>query len=395
GVGRFYDRFQLGFFGDTFLDAVTITQGFIERFPLAGSNPQLFFDLAQANGLTTLNQIRDFLAAQIEGGAGPLLNSAPTVDNPNRKQAYADTISLGYQRELQRGFAVAADLIHVANRDTVVTVDLNPSSTAQGGRPNLSVVDGQRVALGSITSFVNAGESDYDAVQLSARKRFNGRWGGRLAYTYGNSDSNHGGGGAGFATAYFQTRTETGYNFDTGEILGEPLALNLNDPRATGQPLNWTRDHNLVISGQYAVPGTRWRENQGLLVAGIFRYLSGDHYTIFDNSAFLDNGNRAPAAAGTYSSPDPRGRAQRDVSFDGGLNGAENPGFRRLDLSLRYTLPFHKRFQVTLLGDVFNALDAVNWRGAGANREGTSSFLVPTATQLPPRAYQLGARIEF
>ncbi len=395
GYGRFYDRFQLGFFAGTFLDAVTISQGFIQRFPLAGSNAQLFFDIAQANGLTTLNQLRDFLVGQVEGGAGTLINSAPTVDNPDREQSYADTFSLGVQQELGRGIAVAVDLIHVENRDTLVTVDLNPNSSSQGGRPNLSILNGERVSLGSVTTWFNAGESDYDALQLSARKRFDGRWGARVSYTYGDTDSNHEGGGGGVASAYFQSRTETGYNFDTGQIIGSAPDLNLDDSRATGQPLRWQRDHNLVISGQYAVPGTSWRENRGLIVAGIFRYLSGDQFTIFDNSARLDNGRRAPAAAGTYSATDPRGRAQQGISFDGGLRGAENPGFRRLDLSLRYTLKFHDRFNVTLSGDVFNVLDAVNWRSAGANREGTGSFLVPTSTQLPPRAFQLGARIEF
>ncbi|MCH9650040.1 MAG: TonB-dependent receptor [Deltaproteobacteria bacterium] len=395
GYGRFYDRFQLGFFANFFLDSVSISQGFLERFPSAGSDPQLFFDIVQANGLTSLDELRNFLAAQLEDGAGPLLNSRPTVDNPNRKQAYADTFSLGWQQELGGGYALAVDLIHSENRDTLIAVDLNPFSSSQGGRPNLSIVDGQQTSLGSITSYVNEGESTYQALQVGLRKRFDGRWGGRLSYTLGDSDSNNEGGGGGTSTAYFQSRTESGYNFDTGQFIGAPLNTGLDDPRSSGQPLNWHREHNLVLSGQYSVPGTQWRDNGGLLVSGIYRYLSGSQFTIFDSSAFLDNGSRAPAAPGTYSATDPRGRAQTNIRFDGGLRGAENPGFRRVDLSLRYRLPIFGRYSVILLGDVFNALDAVNWRDAGANREGTGSFLVPTSTQNPPRAYQLGVRFEF
>jgi len=395
GYGRFYDRFQLGFFANFFLDAVTINQGFVERFPSAGTDEQLFFEIAQANGLNTLNELRDFVVAQIESGAGPLLNSRPTVDNPNRKQAYADTFSLGFQHEIWDGVSLAIDLIHSENRDSLIAVDLNPFSSAQGGRPNLSIVNGEVVSLGSITSYVNAGESTYDALQLGLRKRFNGRWGGRVAYTYGESDGNNEGGGGGTAGAYFQARTESGYNFDTGQFIGEPLDLNLNDPRADGQPLNWHRDHNLVLSGQYVVPKTSWRNNRGLVLSGIYRYLSGNRFTILDNGVFLDNGSRAPAPSGSYSATDPRGRAQQNISFDGGLRGAENPEFQRLDLSVRYEIPLPAGLSFTLLADVFNALDRVNWRSAGGNREGTASFLVPTSTQQPARSYQLAVRLEF
>jgi outer membrane receptor protein involved in Fe transport len=65
GYGRFYDRFQLGFYQDFFQDAIAITQGFIIRFPDAGIIQQLFYNLAQANGITTLAGLRDFLARQI------------------------------------------------------------------------------------------------------------------------------------------------------------------------------------------------------------------------------------------------------------------------------------------------------------------------------------------
>jgi outer membrane receptor protein involved in Fe transport len=395
GYGRFYDRFQYGFYQDFFQDAITITQGFILRYPDAGINQQLFFDIAQANGITTLAGLRDFLVRQLESGAGTVLNTAPTVDNPNRRQAYVDSASLGAEHELLPGVSIALDFIHNENRDTLLLVDLNPFSQSQGGRPNISIVNGQPATLGSINSYVNAGRSEYDSLQFSLRKRFTGSYGGRLSYTWSRSSGNYGNAGAGSATAYFQSRTQSGYNFDTGQWIGEPLDLNLDDPRNDGQPVNWLREHNLVLSGSYHVPHTGWRNARGLTVSGIFSYLSGDRTTILTNTR-LDNGNRAPAPAGTYDSSPPSDIGFDDVRFDGTFFGAEQPDFQRLDLALRYDLPIVRGISVALTGEVYNATSEENFLSVGNNIFGTAGFLTPTSTYNPGgRQYQVGVRLDF
>ncbi len=395
GYGRFYDRFQLGFYQGFFQDAVTITQGFIVRFPDAGVNQQLFFDLAQANGITTLAGLRDLLVQQLESGAGTRLNTAPTVDNPDRTQPYVDSYSLGAEHEVLPGISVALDYIHNENKEVLLAVDLNPFSQARGGRPNISIVNGERVALGSITSFVNAGESEYDTLQLSLRKRFTGRYGGRLSYTWSRSSGNYGNAGAGLNTAYFQTRTESGYNFDTGEWIGQPLDLNLDDPRNDGQPVNWLRTHNLTLSGSYQVPRTGYRDGRGLLISGIFSYLAGDRTTILVNTR-LDNGNRDVAPAGNYSAAPGSDIGLRGVHFDGTFFGAEQPDFKRLDVALRYDLPLLAGISVAVSGEVYNALGEENFLSVGNNISGTAGFLVPTATYNPgARQYQFGVRFGF
>jgi outer membrane receptor protein involved in Fe transport len=395
GWGRFYDRFQLGFFQNFSQDAITITQGFLLRFPNAGVNQRLFFDIAQQNGITTLAGLRDFLARQLEGGAGAVLNSAPTVDNPDRKQAYVDSLSLGAEHELRPGLSAGIDLVHNENRDTLLQVDVNPFSQARNGRPNISVLNGQRVALGAITSWVNAGESTTDSLQLSLKQRFNGRYGGRVSYTWSRSEGNYGDGLANTATAYFQTRTESGYNFDTGQWIGEPLDLNLDDRRNDGQPVNWLREHNLVLSGSYRVPHTGWRGGRGLITSAIFSYLSGDRTTILTNNR-LDNGNRAPAPAGNYSASPPSDIGLSGVHFDGGMFGAEQPDARRLDIALRYELPLLRGISAALSGEVYNATSEENFLSVGNNIFGTAGFLTPTATFNPGgRQYQFGARLSW
>ncbi|MEM7481677.1 MAG: TonB-dependent receptor [Acidobacteriota bacterium] len=391
GIGRFYDRLPLFLYDDFFLDAVSLSSGFLQALPSAGADQQFFVDIAQQNGITTLDGLRDFLIAFIEGGAGVRVNRSPTVDNRDRSQPYADTISLGFQHELVAGVAVTVDVVRAENKDALVRGSLNPFSSSEGGRPNLSILAGQPVELDNTTTLFNAGEREYTALQGSIQKRFDGRWGGRFSATYSEADGNYDGDPGDLA--YFQTRTETGFNFDTGEIIGEPLALNLGDPR-NDQPAFFDRDWNLVASGQYRVPKTGWRGSDGLVVSGVARYLSGDRFTILDNSARLDNGNRAPAPGGTYDSDADLGRAQQGVDFDGGLSGAENPSFLQLDLSFRYQLPITQWLEASLLADIFNVTDRVNFTSAGGTRAGTSTFLVPNVARRA-RSFQFGVRLEF
>jgi outer membrane receptor protein involved in Fe transport len=391
GLGRFYNRFEFGAYSNFFLDAVDLPQGFILRLPDAGSNQQFFFDMAQANGVTNLAQLRDVLAAFLEGSAVAPINTVPTVDNPDREQAYLDTFSIGVEHELKPGWSVGADVIRNQSRDVLLFVNLNPFSTAQGGRPNLSILNGQPIAMSGIGTYVNAAETDYTALQLQVQKRFDGRFGGRVSYTWADSDGNTIGGGAGTDNAYFQTRTETGYNFDTGQVIGAPLDLNLDDPRNSGIPVNWHREHNFVISGSYLVPKTSWRANDGLVVSWIYRYMTGEQSTLIHNSDFLDNGNRAPAAPGSFQGDSDIGES---ASFNGKLGGAEDPDFNRLDLSLRYNVPFGNRYNAQLLADIFNVFDEVNFAGLGGTREGVGGFLIPNDS-LNPRQFQLGVRFEF
>ena len=394
GYGRFYDRFQLGFFANFFLDAIDVPQGFLLRLPDVGQNQQLFFDIAQAQGIRDLPALRDVLVAMLEGGAVAPINSFPTVDHPDRRQPYLDSFSIGVEHELLPGLSGSIDVIRTENRDVLLSVDLNPSSEVLDGRPNQSVRNGETLALGSVTTFVNAGENDYNALQLSIAKRFNGRWGGRISLTLADSEGNHEGGGGGTATAIFQRRTASGFDFDSGRIIGAPLDLGLDDPRTQNIPVRYHRDENLVISGTYRVPKTSWRENGGLVISGIYRFLSGDQVTLLDNSARLDNGNRAPLGPGSFDAEVDSDIAQNGTRFTGRLRGAENPDFSRFDLSLRYDLPLTDRFVTKLQIDVFNLFDETNFESLGGTRAGLGSFLTPNGA-LNPRELQLGVKLTF
>ena len=409
GYGRFYERLQLGGLGWStfFQDAVLLNGGVFTRFPDSGSDKDLFFNIAQDNGVTDINGLRDVLVGMLEGAReGQLLNRFPSVDNPDRVAPYVDTFSVGVQREIVENISVRADYVHSENKDVRVQVDLNPFSAALGGRPNISILNGERLeGMGSITSTVNAGSTSYNALQLSLRRRFRdsaiGRYSARIAYTYANQSGNFraglgdGGDGAIDESLRFQTRTQSGYNFDTGEFIGEPLQLNLDDPRNVDRPSPWHRDHNFVTGWTWLLPNTGigGSATEGLYFTGTFRYLSGRHYSLqqFDRG---DNNQRLLAPAGHYTANIDSDIAL-EVDFDGKQNGATLPDFARLDFSFRYGIPVHRDWVVTVIADIFNVTNRVNWnQNAGSTFITSGAFLIPSRV-LGPREYQFGVRFTF
>ncbi len=394
GFGRFFERFQLGFYEDFFFDAAELPFGFTTRVPGAGNDPQMFYDIVHGNGITSLNQLRDFLAADLESGDVGGLNSQPTVPHPNRVTPYADTFSLGIQHEIAAATSVGADFIHTRNRDVNVWADLNPFSNNLGQRPNISILNGEVVNFGSIITYLNAGESDYNALQLSLNRRFSDSPIGRMSFTASYTAASQKGdvNAGGVPRARFQAYTETGYNFDTGELIGQPLALNMNHPANTDRPSPWFRTHNFVTSWSWLVPGSSWADSAGLYVTGIFRYLSGSRDTLETNDR-EDNNQRVVAPAGSYSANRDSDIA-RTTDFDGKINGLEEPDFAKLDISFRYAVPIGDRYEITILGDVFNVLNRVNFNQMGSDIISSGGFLIPTAA-FPPREMQLGARFTF
>jgi outer membrane receptor protein involved in Fe transport len=408
GYGRFFERLQLGGLGWStfFQDAVLLNGGVFTRFPDSGSDKELFFNIADNSGVTDLNQLRDVLVGMLEGAReGQLLNRFPSVDNPDRVAPYVDTFSVGVQHEIVENVSVGADFVHSENKDVRVQVDLNPQSNALGGRPNISILNGQRLeSMGSITSTVNAGSTSYNALQFSLRRRFRdsaiGRYSARISYTYAKQNGDFragvgdGGDGAFDESLRFHTRTESGYNFDTGEFIGEPLQLNLDDPRNVDRPSPWHRDHNFVAGYTWLIPktGIAGSATEGLYFTGAFRYLSGRHYSLqqFDRG---DNNQRLLAPAGHYTANIDSDIAL-EVDFDGKQNGATLPDFARLDFSFRYGIPVHRDWVVTVIADIFNVTNRVNWNNAGSSFITSGAFLIPSSV-LAPREFQFGVRFTF
>lgn len=418
GYGRFYERLQTGTFNNFVLDAANITQGFILNQPTAGTDQQFFIDYAQANGITTLNDLRTALIADIQAFNSGLeiLNTSPTVDNDSRRSPYADTFTIGAEREVVENISVSADIIHTQNRQILIATSLNPNGGADpntgggGTRPDISIYEGSvEPRFNNITTYINGGESDYTALQMQMKKRYAetpiGRLAGTLAWTWAGQSGNAGpsspdGNG-------FQMRTETGYDFDAnggetngvpyGTLIGAAPDLGINAPQVQDVPASWHRDHILAASWTWEVPGTAWSGEGGIMFSGVYEYRTGNR-TDYSAETFLDNGNRDLVAAGTYncnlSANDPDADlCQGPKEFNGRENGAYNDSLSRVDMSFRYVIPVNVT-RITVLFDIFNTFNTVNFDGLGSTRPAIGSFLVASSAY-QPREFQLGARIDF
>jgi outer membrane receptor protein involved in Fe transport len=420
GYGRFYERFQYGVWDNFVLDAPEVTQGFFEDIPDGGTNQQFFIDYARANGIRDLNTLRDSLTALLESQqqGAQILNTSPTVDNSSRRSAFADTFTIGAEHEMIDGLSIGADLVRTQNRDQLMAIDLNPNGGANpangsgGTRPDISIYQGQvQPRFNSITTYLNAGESNYTALQLQAKRRFGDSPIGRVAATFAYTGARQEGNNQPAQTAgtRFQLQTQTGYDFDRaggsnngvpyGVIVGEAPNLNLDDPRVSNIPASWHRDHILSASWTWEIPGTGWTDSGGIMFSGIYQYMTGQKTEFFADSGFtptpfLDNGNRDLVPAGTYNCNSTSDICQGPKEFSGTENGATTDGITRIDMSFRYVIPI-QRFNITVLADIFNVTNSVSFGNSlGSTQVSNGSFLVPNSA-FAPREFQLGARVDF
>jgi hypothetical protein len=317
------------------------------------------------------------------------------VDWPDRIAPHSDNLTFGVEREVMNNLSVGVDYVRVTNRNMLQSVDLNDFSRTFG-RPNISILNGETPSFGSITTRLNEGETNYDALQVSVVKRQSrtsiGTLGGRLSYTLsrlrGNSNNFYP------DTPYFQRFALTGWNFDTGEPINPGgLDLGLDDPQNADRPGSRDRRHNFVLSGNWTIPGTAWRDNGGVVLAGIVRHLTGSRYTITLNDR-LDNNNRAVAPAGTYNPNNPNDISFSGVEFDGTVNGTRLPGRTNVDFSLRYRLPFTDTVTATVLVDAFNLFNSVYFSDLASTRNSLSGFLIPDDA-FSNREIQIGVRLNY
>jgi len=239
----------------------------------------------------------------------------------------------------------------------------------------------EAAAVSSVTTRINEGKTDYDALQLSVDKRFTRGFQFKGSYTLSKSRGSTSGDGT--PTANFQ--------------LLDDLRLNLNEG-----PTSFDRRHNFVVSGVYQIPRTR-----GLMVSTIIRALSGTPFTLQDTRVDADqNGiNFDPIAAGPYTAMRTFANGE-SLTFDyenaGGRNGARLPGYFGVDLRLAYKYDFTERVRAGFTFEIFNLTNCTNYDSdvlpanfsnflAGTN---TRDFLVQTGAK-PPRTLQLGFRVSF
>jgi hypothetical protein len=369
GYGRFYDKTHFELIS-AILTSSVFSDSFVVLFPTNGVDPGPSTGTLPADPLLaggpTVN--RTLLASLYPPGSRVRNTGTVWLDNPDRVIPYTDQFTAGYERQLFATLSASADYVHARARDQLMLRDLNPGLRTTTARTS-TLVRINPAFVGEVRQPINAGEIDYDALEVAIVKRFAADYSFRVSYTLGYSRGNTTGNGA--------------------PLSGFQVLDNLNLDLNQG-PTDVDRRHNLVISGQALVPKTG-----GLTVAWVARALSGSPFTILDSTTDPDrNGTFAePLPAAAYTST---GRNPFNVDSDGTRNGAVGPGFFQLDLRLGYRLRPGRDRSLDLFADIFNATNRANFANPTGDRRSTDFLnLVALRSGAVPTTAQIGVRMAF
>jgi hypothetical protein len=287
-----------------------------------------------------------------------LLVSITTID-PNIRGAYSQQASLQVERELSGAMSLSVGYLHTRGEHIILSRNVNvPRFPASAGVPNLGRPDPR---FGNISRFESAGDSYYDGMVVSFKRRFGRRAQARVSYTLSKAIDDVG-------NAFFFTPQEN---------------ANLRDERALADN---DQRHRLAVSGSFDAPRAEgdvsiWRKAlSDFQLSYIFQYASPLPFNVLTGADRNGdtNVNDRPLGLGRNT-----GRGFDSASLD-------------LRLSRRWRVGERAGFEVIAEG--FNVLNRANLQLPN-NVYGTGptplrSFGLPTATD-NPRQIQFGLRLDF
>jgi len=372
GYGRFYDKTHFEIIGGLYNNGV-FSDSFTQNFPASAADPgpsngQFPTDQFLVNG-PVLN--RALLDQMFPPGSTLRNTGNVTQDDPNRVVPRSDEITVGYERQFGATVSLSADYVRVLGREMFMIYDNNKgvrtttASTSPIVRPD--------PAFQQVNTFLNVGETDYNALLLQVEKRLSKGFSARVSYTFADATGNLGNNGG---TINFQQGTD--------------LNLALNEGRT-----DFIRRHNLVISGRTLVPYTK-----GMTFSWVARALSGLPFSLTNNLIDVDRNGTLfdPLVPGTYVGAGTIPADNYTVEdYDGTRNGATGPGFFQLDTRFGWRLNAGNGRTLDVSADIFNLTNRANFANPGGNQGAPSTFLVLTALRdgAAPRTLQIGVRFGF
>lgn len=288
-----------------------------------------------------------------------LLVSITTID-PNIRSAYSQQANLQVERELSGAMSLSVGYLHVRGEHIILSRNVNvPRFPSSAGVFNLGRPDSR---FGNVSRFESSGDSYYDGMVVSFKRRFS-RWAqARVSYTLSKAIDDVG-------NAFFFSPQD---NFD----LGDERGLADNDQR-----------HRLAVSGSFDAPATGDRDTT------LRRALSG-----FQLSYIFQYGSRLPfnVVTGTDRNNDTN---VNDRPAGVGRNTGRGFDFASLDLRLSRRVNFGERTSLEVIAEGFNMLNRANLQLPNntlnpANPATLISFGRPTAAD-SPRQLQFGLRLNF
>jgi carboxypeptidase family protein len=329
------------------------------------------------------------------GGAGSLPFGMTAID-PVFKHPVAYTYSAGVQREMPWGFVVDAAYVGRQGRNAQRERNINqlkPGSISGSINPDpLRPYKG----YGVIRLSENVGRSEYNALQLSADRRYKNGFKFGAAYTLGHSKDN----ASGKRDVLFNSYDDSGFwgnsSFDrrhvfnfyyiydvpffknntsvAGRTLGGWQISGATFMR-TGTPLWVTRTDDIAgVGDAFAQP---WNEVSDPLSGVNQGFSAGSTDTTnfwFNTAAF------ARPANGTF------GNAPRNQIY--------NPGQYQWDIALFKNVALRAKHSLQFRAEIFNFLNHPNWNGADSNPT-SSTFGRVTTKDGSRRDIQLSLRYLF
>jgi hypothetical protein len=313
-------------------------------------------------------------------------------------------VNLGLQREIARDFVVSADFvyrhfIHLALGGTAATggaIDLNHFDSARGPVIPKCIGTQQNDPLalcsnGAINVQVAAGRITYKGLLLRADKRLSHGFQLLGSYAYSSNTGTNGSGPG------------TGFNLDNWFENRGPVATDIT--------------HIVNLAGVAQLP---WRFELGLN----FSFSSVPPFSAYVGGIdFKGDGTKDDLLPGSTVNAFNRGMGRTDLErlvaqFNQTYAGMKDShgnfipvltlprrysfghNFQSLDLRLSRSFVFRERWRFSLIAEVFNLYNAANLSGYSGDLT-SPAFGQPTSrfTQVfgsgGPRAFQLGARINF
>jgi hypothetical protein len=425
GYGIFYDRLFNNVFGNARVSPPYTVPVFITGEPFGATPP--------VDPFTTT------------------LGISPVTVNPTFRNAYTQRFNATYQRELFGQTMVEAGYVGARALRLVRTLRLNqgaafplafrPANVDAPARTN-SLDSFRPLNLANMSTRDSSGASTYHSFQLSAKRRFAGRYGWQLSYTLGQSTDIASGE---ILTDLVITSITNTLPLRTADGLVplpsldllrglEPGLANVTDAaryynqRFLG-PNQWRAEignsafdirQTLVANGSLAL---KW----GVQLNAIYRWQSGVPFVISTGLDANGDGNapdRAALLGGSLSNliapqgrqffaPSTLGRGRNNQlvrTFNGATVGVsetpENvasylkrgalhgPSLALLDFSLHKTFTLRENLRLQARAECFNLPNATNY-GLPAATLTSPQFGLMTFTSTPPRQIQFALRLEF
>jgi Carboxypeptidase regulatory-like domain len=291
-----------------------------------------------------------------------LLVSITTID-PRIRSAYSQQASLQVERELSGAMSLSVGYLHNRGEHIILSRNVNvprltAAEAAAQGVANLGRPDPR---FANVSRFESSGDSYYDGMVVSFKRRFGRRAQARVSYTLSKASDDVG-------NAFFFSPQDNS---------------NLRDERG---PADNDQRQRLAVSGSFDAPQAEggapaWRRAlAGFQLSYIFQYATPLPFNVLTgNDRNGDtNVNDRPAGVGRNT-----GRGFDSASLD-------------LRLSRRFSLGERAGFEVIAEG--FNVLNRANLQlpnnvfGAGTTPQ--RGFGLPTAAD-NPRQLQFGLRLDF